>query len=81
MEASIEYTGYGIKPATRRRGKPPTWTLEVHITPAGRRLGTRRCRAGNTYASQEMAVSRCLEFGRRIVDGKIQPRPKGEPTA
>jgi len=30
---------------------------------------------------QEVAVARCLEFGRRIVDGKIQPRPKDEPTA
>ncbi len=81
MDASIEYNGYVIKPATRRRGKPPTWTLEVHITPAGRQLGTRRCRAGNTYATQEVAVARCLEFGRRIVDGKIQPRPKGESNA
>ncbi len=77
MEPSIEYNGYVIKPATKLRGKPPTWTLEVHITPAGRRLGTRRCRAGNTYATQEVAVARCLEFGRRIVDGKLQPRPKG----
>ncbi len=76
MESSIEYNGYVITPATRLRGTPPTWTLEVHITPAGRRLGTRRCRAGNTYATEEVAVERCLEFGRRIVDGKIQPRPK-----
>lgn len=76
MESSIEYNGFVIEPATRLRGKPPAWTLEVHITPKGRRLGTRRCRANNTYASEELAVERCLEFGRRIVDGKIQPRPK-----
>lgn len=78
MEASIEYHGYLITPATRRRGRPPVWTLEVHLTPVGRQLGVRRCRAGNTYASQEVAVERCLAFGRLIVDGKIQPRPKGE---
>ena len=38
METSIEYNGFVIEPATRRRGTPPAWTLEVHITPAGRRL-------------------------------------------
>lgn len=74
MANSIEYHGYVIESATRLRRKPPGWTLEVHITPAGRRTGARRCRAPNTYASQEVAVARCLEFGRRIVDGKLQPR-------
>ncbi len=81
MQSSIEYRGYVITPAPRRRGNPPAWTLEVHISPAGRQLGTRRCRAPNTYESQEVAVARCLAFGRLIVDGKIQPRPKGEATA
>lgn len=78
MEASIEYNGFMITPTTRKRGKPASWTLEVEITPTGRRLGTRRCRAGNRYASQEEAVARCLEFGRRIVDGKMRPRSKPE---
>jgi hypothetical protein len=74
MSNSIEYHGHVITPATRLKGKPAGWTLEVHITPAGRRTGLRRCRAPNTYATEEMAVARCLEFGRRIVDGKLQPR-------
>ena len=77
MAQSIEYNGHVITPATRLRGKTQGWTLEVHITAAGRRAGARRCRAGNRYATQEDAVAHCLEFGRRIVDGKIHPRPKG----
>jgi hypothetical protein len=74
MAASIEYNGFVIQPATRLRVKPPGWTLEVLITPAGRRTGVRRCRAPNTYPSEEVAIARCLDFGRRIVDGKLLPR-------
>lgn len=74
MTSKIEYNGYVIEPTTRLRTKPHGWTLEVRITPTGRRTGIRRCRAPNTYASEEVAVAHCLEFGRRIVDGKLQPR-------
>ncbi|MDH3497876.1 MAG: hypothetical protein OER21_14035 [Gemmatimonadota bacterium] len=73
MSNRIEYNGHVIEPRTRLKGKPQSWTLEVHITPLGRRTGVRRCRAPNTYASEALAVDRCLEFGRRIVDGKLQP--------
>lgn len=74
MTSKIEYNGYVIEPTTRLGTKPHGWTLEVRITPRGRRTGVRRCRAPNTYASEEVAVAHCLEFGRRIVDGKLQPR-------
>lgn len=74
MSNRIEYNGYVIEPTTRLKGKPRGWTLEVRITPAGRSTGVRRCRAPNTYANEEVAVARCLEFGRRIVDGKAQPK-------
>src|SRR5947209_6501526 len=76
MAFSIEYNGYTLTPETKLRAKPKGWTLEVHITPADRRTGKRRCRAKNTYATEKDAVAHCLEFGRRIVDGKIHPRPK-----
>ncbi len=72
MKSSIEYNGYVIEPTTRLKGASDCWTLEVRITPAGRRTGVRRCRAPNTYSSEEIAVVRCLEFGRRIVDGKAR---------
>jgi hypothetical protein len=75
---SITYNGHVLTPATRRKGKPAVWTLEVHITPEGRRAGVRRCRAGNRYASEEIAIEKCFEFGRRIVDGRMHPRPKGK---
>lgn len=76
MTDSIEYRGYVLEAATRQREKPAGWTLEVHITPVGRRTGLRRCRASNTYRSQEVAVERCLEFGRQIVDGKVHRTDK-----
>ncbi len=77
MAVSIEYHGHVLTPATRLRAQPRGWTLEVHIATANRRTGTRRCRAPNTYASEAEAAVHCLEFGRRIVDGKLKPRPKG----
>jgi hypothetical protein len=74
MSSSVEYNGYLIEPATRLRMQPYGWTLEVRITPAGRRTGVRRCRAPNTYATEEAAVKQCLRFGRKIVDGELTPR-------
>lgn len=78
MKSSIEYNGYVIEPTTRLKGESNCWTLEVRITPAGRSTVVRRCRAPNTYSSKEIAIARCLEFGRRIVDGKA--RRKVGPT-
>ncbi len=73
MSNTIEYNGYVIEPVTRLREKPAGWSLAVHITPVGRRTGVRRCRAPNTYKSEELAIRNCLEFGRQIVDGKLHP--------
>jgi hypothetical protein len=81
MTTSIEYRGYVITPAPRLRREPPVWTLEVHITPAGRLLGKRRCRTKNTYDTQEAAIAGCLELGRRVVDGTAKLRPRGDTSS
>ena len=73
---SIEYNGHILTPATRFRRKTQNWTLEVQISPVGRVSGARRCRAPNMYATKEKAMGRCLEFGRRIVDGKMVPKAR-----
>lgn len=78
MSNRIEYNGHVIEPTTKRTDEHDRWTLEVRITTADPETGPRRCRAPNTYASKEVAVAHCLEFGRRIVDGKLQP--KADPT-
>lgn len=77
MTARIEYNGYVIEPTTRLKNSTEGWTLQVRITPAGRRTGIRLCRGPNTYRSEAVARKRCLEFGRQIVDGKLQPRSGG----
>jgi hypothetical protein len=74
MTKRIEYNGHTIESTTQLRGKPHGWTLEVRITPSGPAATARRCRAPNLYASKDIAVARSLEFGRRIVDGKLRPR-------
>jgi hypothetical protein len=79
MSNRIEYNGHVIEPTTQLKNKPRGWTLEVRITTLDRQSsGARRCRAPNTYATKDVAVANCLEFGRQIVDGKLQPRV--EPT-
>lgn len=74
MTERIEYNGYVIEPRTRLSDVPHGWTLEVRISPVDGDAASRRCRAPNIYPSQEVAVARCLEFGRQIVDGKLTPR-------
>jgi hypothetical protein len=74
MNERIEYNGYVIEPTTRLKDDPYGWTLEVRITPADGSTVARRCRAPNTYPTQELAVERCLQFGRRVVDGKAVPK-------
>jgi hypothetical protein len=70
MNRRIEYNGYVIEPTSRLNNDPHGWTLEVRITPTDGSAAARRCRAPNTYPTQELAVERCLQFGRRVVDGK-----------
>jgi hypothetical protein len=72
MSNSIEYDGYLIEPTTRLKDDSDSWTLEVRLTPTGDSTGVRKCRAPNTYSTKEVAVERCLEFGRRIIDGKAR---------
>jgi hypothetical protein len=73
MTERIEYKGHMIEPTTRLSDDPHGWTTQVRITPVGRRTGVRHCRSRRVSPSQETAVARCLEFGRRIVDGRLQP--------
>lgn len=78
MSHRIEYQGFVIEPSTQLRTDPEGWSLEVRITPAGRRTGTRRCRGFGRYSTEEIALARGLELGRRIVDGRA--RRRGKPT-
>lgn len=78
MSKTIEYNGYVIESTTKRKDEPSGWTVEVRITPADGGAQARRCRGPNTYPSKEVAVRHSLEFGQRIVDGKLHP--KADPT-
>lgn len=73
MTTRIEYNGHMIEAKTRHKSSPAGWTLQVHITNLGSPPAIRRCRGPNMYESKKLAVHHCLEFGRRIVDGKLQP--------
>jgi len=74
MTKQIEYNGHVIEPRTKLSAEPSGWTLDVRITPIGGDARARRCHAPNIYPNEKLAVERCLEFGRQIVDGKLKPR-------
>lgn len=74
MRKAIEYKGHVIEPRTQLSDEPHGWTLDVRIRPVDGQSRARRCRAPNIYASEEVAIARCLAFGRRIVDGELKPR-------
>lgn len=74
MSERIEYKGHVIEPTTRLTDDPRGWTTQVRITPVGRGTGVRLCRSRRVSPSQETAVARCFEFGRQIVDGRLQPK-------
>jgi hypothetical protein len=74
MSNRIEYNGYVIESTSRFKGAADGWTLEVRITPRGRRTGVRRCRAPNLFETEELAVTRSLAFGQKVVDGKARRR-------
>lgn len=74
MNHTISYNGHTIEPTTRRREDPDGWTLEVRITSDDEDTRARRCRAPNVFASKDEAIRRSLAFGRKIVDGRVQPK-------
>jgi hypothetical protein len=76
LKNSIEYNGYVIEPTTRLAEEQDRWTLEVRISPADGDSRARRCHASNTYPSKDVAVERCLKFGKQIVDGKARRKAK-----
>jgi len=55
-------------------------TAPAYLTPADGSSRARRCRTSNTYPSKAVAVKRCFEFVRRIVDGKARKKGDTSPS-
>ncbi len=65
----LSYKGFAITPRTFQIRGSGRWTLDLLI---GRRGGLRAFSGPSTYATEEAAITGCREFGRRIIDGRVQ---------
>ena len=69
----IGYKGYLINLTTRKLADSGEWTSDITI--AVRKTAAtieKRFSREETYSSEEEAVSACIEFGKRIIDGQIE---------
>ena len=63
------YKGFAITARTFQIRGSGRWTQDLLI---GRRDGLRSFSGPVTYSSQEAAITGCLEFARRIIDGRVR---------
>jgi hypothetical protein len=64
----VRYQGFEIYPRTQQRVDTGHWITRTDIL---RTNTIRRYGASNTFATRDEAIARCIDFGRRIIDGEI----------
>jgi hypothetical protein len=69
---SVSYKGFALTPRTFQIRGSGRWTLDLAITHQG---SSRAFTGPDTYASESAAINGCYEFGRRIIDGRVQSYP------
>ncbi len=65
----VAYKGFAITPRTFQIHGSGRWTLDLLI---GRNRRLRSFSGPNTYSTEEAAITGCCEFGRQIIDGRVQ---------
>ena len=71
----IDYQGFLITPRPFQLAESGRWTLDILITRHRDEIGEtleKKISANNTFDSKEDAIFHCLNFGRQIIDGKIE---------
>ena len=71
--ASIDYKGYEIRAAPRQLADSGEWTLNILIVrDTGTGLNNRSFSGSNRYKTNSEAVQHCFNFGKQIIDGKVE---------
>jgi len=65
----LSYKGFEITVRSYQIRGSGRWTLDLLISYAGTR---RAFSTETTYPSEALATSGCLEYARRIIDGKVR---------
>lgn len=67
----MNYKGYIIKAVPDQLAENGRWTTDVSIIRHRTQQTTeQRFSAGNTYDTKEEATQHCLDFGKRVIDGR-----------
>ncbi len=64
----VSYKGFHIRARSYQLHDTRQWTVDLEIERKGR---VRSFSLGERYATEGEAVARCVEFGRRIIDGAV----------
>lgn len=73
MVDSVNYKGYSIRAVPDQLVDSGRFTLNIYILHySNGSLISRNFQAFNTFETEQEAICHCIEFGRRIIDGKIQ---------
>jgi hypothetical protein len=68
---SISYKGYVIRPAPLLLADG-RWNHEVYVVRArGNEVMEKKFSSASLFATQEEAISHCLNFARQIIDGTV----------
>ncbi len=70
MDDQISYEGYFIQSAPYHLEDNGHWSLTIHIW-SGDRIKIRKFFADDLFATREEAVARGFNFGKQIIDGKV----------
>lgn len=67
------FKGYWIEPRPNQLRDTNEWTLEIQIKRANHgELRVQVFSASNTFQTREEAVTQGIQFGQRIIDGKVR---------
>jgi len=69
----ITYKGYLIEAAPYQLAESGEWTMQVNIyRDRGSQISEKPFSAKNRFKTKEEAIPHCFEFGKQIIDGKIE---------
>lgn len=70
---AVLYKGYEIHPAPYQLRDSGDWTISIEIwLHTGSELRTRNFSAANTFRTKDEAIQHCINFGKQIIDGKLE---------
>lgn len=69
----MQYKGFRILAVPIQLAESKKWPISINIERhTGDKVNCRNFSAGDTYKTREEAVQHCFNFGKQIIDGKVE---------